>query len=461
MELELFVTPGLGDNSYLITSGGEAVLVDPQRDAWRFLAVAQERKLRVRYVLETHVHNDYISGALETRSATGAEIAAPAKGGYEFPHRPMAEGDEVLIGALRIVAIETPGHTPEHTSWLVYEDSTQEPVAIFTGGSLIVASAGRTDLLGPEMAEELTRAQYRTLRRLATLPPHVQVLPTHGAGSFCTAIVPAMSRVTTIAAELMHNPMLAVRDEEEFIRRHLSGLLAYPAYYAHMAAINRTGPKILGRLPELRALSADEVAKLTESGVWIVDARDRKAFAQAHIPGSLNIEIDSTFGIYVGWVTPFNSRLILILPEPIKESSREAVVQLIRIGYEQIDGYLDGGVDAWISSGRPVSSYPTAGVDDLCKAYLSGQPFRLLDVRQNAEWESGHIPDSLHIFIGELTVRLQEVPKDKQVWVACASGYRASIAASLLDRAGIPVRLVAQGGVPEWLARCYPQRSSV
>jgi glyoxylase-like metal-dependent hydrolase (beta-lactamase superfamily II)/rhodanese-related sulfurtransferase len=457
MEYELFVTPGLGDNSYLLISGGEAVVVDPQRDAWRFLAAADSRQLRVRYVVETHVHNDYVSGALEIRAAAGAEIAAPARGKYEFPHRPMAEGEAVRIGALRVVAWETPGHTPEHLSWLVYEDGRQDPVAVFGGGSLIVGSAGRTDLLGPGVTDELTRAQFRSLRRLATLPPTVQLLPTHGAGSFCTASVGSMDRTSTIGAELRSNPALAARDEEGFLRQQLAGLRAYPAYYAHMAAINRAGPLVLGRLPAVAAVGPAEVARRLESGAWLIDARDRRTFAAAHVPGAINIELDSTFGTYVGWLTPFNAPLLLLLPEPVSEALAEAVTQLIRIGYERLLGYVAGGLEAWQSQGRPVRSFPIAGVDDLCRAYLAGQPIQALDVRQPVEWEAGHIPGSLRIHLGDVPARLGEIPADREVWTTCASGHRASMAASLLDRAGIPVRLVATGGVPEWLARCYPQ----
>ena len=458
MDYKLFVTPGLGDNSYLLASGDEAVVVDPQRDAWRFLAAADTQKLQVRYVLETHVHNDYVSGALEIRAAAAAEIAAPAGGRYAFPHRAMAEGQEVRIGALRLVAWETPGHTPEHISWLVYEDGRADPVALFGGGSLIVGSAGRTDLLGPEATDDLTRAQFRSLRRLAALPPSVQLLPTHGAGSFCTASVGSMERTSTIGAEIRSNAALAARDEESFVRQQLSGLRAYPAYYAHMSRINRAGPVVLGHLPSVQALGPEVVARRIEAGAWVIDARERRAFADAHLPGALNIELDSSFGTYVGWITPFNSPLVLVLPEPAGEALVEAVTQLLRIGYERVEGYLDRGLEAWQSSGRPTRSYPTAGVDDLCHAYLEGRPLRVLDVRQEAEWQTGRVPGSLHIHLGDLPARLAEVPRNEEVWTACASGHRASIAASLLDRAGVPVRLVARGGVPEWLARCYPQQ---
>ena len=456
MDYELFVTPGLGDNSYLVVSGDEAVVVDPQRDAWRFLAVAGARKLHVRYVLETHVHNDYVSGALEIRAAAGAEVAVPAGGRYAFPSRGVAEGDELRVGALRIVAWETPGHTPEHLAWLVYEDGARDPVALFSGGSLIAGSAGRTDLLGPEHTDQLTRAQFRSLRRLAALPPSTRLLPTHGAGSFCTATVGAMERTSTLDVELATNPALAAREEDTFVRQQLTGLRAYPAYYAHMAPINRAGPGVLRRLPVVSERAPDDVARRLEQGVLVIDARGRRAFAEAHVPGSINIELDSTFGTYVGWLTPFNSPLVLVLPEPAREARDEAVTQLIRIGYERVEGYL--GLEAWQASGRPTRSYPIAGVDDLCHAYLQGRRIQVLDVRQQVEWDTGRVPGSLHIHLGELPARVQEVPRDREVWTACASGHRASIAASLLDRAGVPVRLVAEGGVPEWLARCYPQQ---
>lgn len=457
MDYELFVTPGLGDNSYLLVSGDEAAMVDPQRDAWRFLAAAKSRTLRVRYVLETHVHNDYVSGAREIRAAARAEIAAPAGGRYEFPHRAMAEGEEVRVGALRLVAWETPGHTPEHIAWLVYEDGRRDPMAVFGGGSLIVGSAGRTDLLGPEVTDELTRAQFRSLGRLAALPPSVRLLPTHGAGSFCTAGVGSMERTSTIGAELGSNPALAARDEASFARRQLAGLRAYPAYYAHMSGINRAGPAVLGHLPRVDALAPDDFARRTEGGAWVIDARDRRAFADAHVPGSINVELATSFGTYVGWVTPFNVPLLLLLPEPVRASLTEAVTQLLRIGYERVVGYAEGGIEAWQSRGRAVRSYPTADVDDLCHAYLGGRPIQVLDVRQPVEWDTGRVPGSRRIHLGDLPARLADVPRDREVWTTCASGHRASIAASLLDRAGVPVRLVAEGGVPEWLARCYAQ----
>jgi glyoxylase-like metal-dependent hydrolase (beta-lactamase superfamily II)/rhodanese-related sulfurtransferase len=450
VELDVFVTLGLGDNSFLVASGGEAALVDPQRDAWRFLAAAEARRLRVRYVLETHVHNDYVSGALEVRAATGAEIVAPARGGYAFAHRPADEGEELDVGGLRLVAWETPGHTFEHLAWAAFDGdgNADAPEGVFTGGSLLVGSAGRSDLLGMDLAEELSRAQYRSVQRLKVLPDRVRVLPTHGAGSFCVANLPQADRDSTIAVERRTNPALLAADEETFVREQLTGLMRYPTYYAHMASTNRSGPRVLGDLPALPPLSpADVAAGLTE-GVWVVDARDRTAFAAAHIPGSLNIELNEAFGTYVGWVTPFGARLMLVLPEPVDEAARDAVAQLIRIGYDNLAGHLAGGIEAWEGDGNPATSYPIGTARDLRELLDRGAPFRLLDVRQPGEWESeGRVPGSLCRFVADLPGNTAALPRDEELWVICTNGHRAAIAASWLDREGFPVRLVARSGI--------------
>jgi glyoxylase-like metal-dependent hydrolase (beta-lactamase superfamily II)/rhodanese-related sulfurtransferase len=449
MDLELFVTGGLGDNSYLLISGDEAAVVDPQRDAWRFLAAAQARGVTIRAVLETHVHNDYVSGSHEIRAATGAQIVAPARGRYEFPHQPADEGDELLLGDLRLVAMATPGHTFEHISWLVNDGRTA--AAVFTGGSLLVGSAGRPDLLGDEFTEGLTREQYATLRRLAALPAATRVLPTHGAGSFCVAAMPATERTSTIGTERRENPLMAARDLTEFSAELRSELMAYPAYYAHMAPINRRGAPVLGGRPGIPALTQPEITRAAGAGAWVIDARDRADFAAAHIPGSVNIELNSGFASYAGWLLPFDAPLILVLPEPADESLAEAVTQLLRIGWAQPLGYLDGGIAAWSGELR---SYPVADPAGLCYAMARGEEPLVLDVRQELEWAWGTIPGSRLMFVADLPARLGGIPRDRPAWVICSNGHRASIAASLLDRAGIPVRLVATGGVGECRRLC-------
>ncbi len=457
MDIELFATPGLGDTSYLIASGGEAALVDPQRDAWRFLAVAADRGWRVSHVLETHVHNDYLSGALEARAATGATIVAPGRGGYAFAHRGADEGSDVLIGDLRLTAMATPGHTPEHLAWAVrpVQASREDPPeAVFSGGSLLVGSAGRTDLLGDDRTGELTRLQASSLRRLATLPPAVRILPTHGAGSFCSA-GPAPARPTTsVGIELRANTALEAAGGARFQDVLVGNLGRYPAYYAHMAPLNRSGPGLLGGTPAPLALDPDAFSGAIAGGIPVVDARPRTDFAAGHLPGALNIELDDSFAAYVGWLLPFDAPLLLVVPQPTPATAVEAATELLRIGYEHITGYLAGGVEAWGDAGRPLRTYPTTGIEDVLEEVAGGARPDFLDVRQAVEWRAdGLIPGSRTIFVADLPARLAELPRDHEITVVCKGGSRASIAASILDAAGIPVRLVARGGATGWAAR--------
>ncbi|MBF8289391.1 MAG: fold metallo-hydrolase [Chloroflexi bacterium] len=457
MDIEVFTTRGLGDASYLIASEGEAALVDPQRDAWRFLAVAAERGWRVTRVIDTHVHNDYLSGALETRAATGAEIVAPARGSYAFAHRGAEEGTTIEVGALRLTAMATPGHTPEHLAWAIRgagvpQDTT--PDGVFTGGSLLVGTAGRTDLLGDELTDELTALQAQSLRRLAALPFGVRILPTHGAGSFCSAGSAAPTRTTTVGAELTGNPVLAAMDGADFRETLLRGVGRFPAYYARMAPLNRAGPAVHGGPPASVGLDPAGLERAVVTGVRIVDARPRAAFAAAHIPGSLSVELDDSFSAYVGWVLPFDAPLALVLPAPAAEARAEAIIQLFRIGYEHVAGHLEGGVGAWEASGRPISSFPTTTMDDVFAEAVAGQMPALLDVRQPIEWHAdGVIPGAQTIFVADLPGRLAELPRDRRITVACKAGGRAAIAASVLDAAGFDVRLVAVGGQVGWPER--------
>jgi hydroxyacylglutathione hydrolase len=447
-EIQIFPTTTLGNNTYLLAVGRDAALVDPQRDAWRFLAAAESRGLTIRYVLETHVHNDYVSGALEVRAATGAQVVAPAKGAYRFAHRGMAEGDEVDLGGVVLQAMETPGHTPEHLAYIVSESG--RPVAVFTGGSLLLGSAGRTDLSGEHRTQDLTKAQFHSLRRLADLPDQTRVLPTHGAGSFCAATAPSQHPTSTIGQQRRDNPAMLAPDQDSFVRQQLHGLLLYPSYYRHMAPTNRAGPTVLGGLPSLPALSPADVERLATAGTWIVDIRDRWSFAAAHVPGSINVELDDVFASFVGWVVPFGAPIVLVVPEGDDRQDQDALTQLLRIGCERVEGYLAGGVPAWLATGRTARSYLAAEVDDLRRASATDAPPVVLDVRQPSEWAQGVIPGSVQLFVGDLPGLVDELPKDREIWTICRSGYRAAIAASLLDRAGNRVRLVAREGVERW-----------
>ena len=454
MDLEIVLTPGLGNATYLLASEGEAVVVDPPRDAWRVTAVADARGWRLTHVVETHVHNDYLSGALELRAARRTEIVAPARGRYAFDHRGADDGDTVEVGGLRLVARATPGHTREHLAWEVRPEGADGPSAVLTGGSLLVGSAGRTDLLGADATDELTRAQFASLRELATLPDDVAVLPTHGPGSFCSAGPTDGSRTSTIGTERRMNPLLAAPDEAAFHAALLGGLGAYPTYYEAMAPINRAGPPVLGRPMAPPQLDAAGFATAVAAGAHVVDGRPRAEFAAGHLPGSTNIELTESFASYVGWFVPFGAKVALVLPEPLGEALEEAANQLFRIGYDRLAGGLAGGVAAWAASGARVDSYPTTTIEALHADAVDGRNAYALDVRDPHEWrEDGIVPGAIQIPLGELPDRLASIPRDAPVTVLCRSGRRAGIAASLLDAAGLDVRLVAQGGAPDWPTR--------
>lgn len=454
MDLEIVLTPGLGNATYLLASDGEAVVVDPPRDAWRVTDVADARGWRLTHVVETHVHNDYLSGALELRAALGSEIVAPARGRYDFAHRGADEGDMLELGGLRLVARATPGHTPEHLAWEVSDGRADHPSAVLTGGSLLVGSAGRTDLLGRDATDGLTDAQFDSLRVLAALPDDVAVLPTHGPGSFCTAGPIDGARTSTMGQERRTNPLLAAPDAASFRAALLGGLGAYPTYYASMAGINRAGPPVIGRPTMPPELDAPGFAAAIAAGAHVVDARPRAEFAAGHVPGSVNIELNDTFASYVGWFVPFGSIVALVLPEPLPEALEAATIQLYRIGYDRVAGVLAGGLPAWTSSGGGVEGYPTTTIEALHAQALAGANAYALDVRDPHEWrEDGVVPGAMRIPLGDLADQLASIPRDAPITVMCKSGARASIAASLLDAAGVDVRLVARGGAPDWPAK--------
>lgn len=447
MDVEVIATPGLGNSAYLIASGGEAVAVDPPRDAWRIARVAEARGWRISHALETHVHNDYLSGARELRRSLGARIVAPARGRYRFAHVGADEGYELPIGDLGLVARATPGHTPEHVAWEV-RGRDGRPLALFSGGSLLMAGVGRTDLLGPTRMAELTGAQYATMGRLRELPDDVLVFPTHGAGSFCVAGASDGPRSATIGALRMWNPAFTARDRAAFERLIAEGRTRFPSYYRRMAPINRRGPRLLGSAPRPPELDLAGLLATRADGVRVVDVRDRRDFADGHLAGALNIGLEDSFAGYVGWLVPFDAPLALIVPAA--DEAVMAVLELLRIGYDHVVGYLRADVPAWEEAGAPVRRYPVMNAADLAASLAQdpGAATRLIDVRQPAEWRDGVVPGSRRIFVADLPAALGGLDRTSPWTVACKAGPRAAIAASILDAADIPVRLVARGGVP-------------
>ncbi len=421
-------TPELGDRSYLATDGRVGIVVDPQRDIDRVLDVAAERDVTISHVLETHIHNDYVSGGLQLSRETGAAYLVSADEEVSFDHVPIAGGESIQAGELSVRAIHTPGHTPAHLSYLLYSGGRE--AAVFTGGSMLFGSVGRTDLMGEELTDGLTRAQYHSVRKLAQeLEPTLEVHPTHGFGSFCSSAKAAGIPASSIGREAETNLALAFDQENDFVESLLSGLTAYPRYYAHVGPLNRKGPASVDlRLP--KEIHASELRARIRAGEWIVDIRDRVAFAAAHVEGTINVAYATPFATYLGWTIPWNTPVTLVGDS--EETVAGAQRALARIGIDRPAAQSSSGL-AKLAPRDEWSSYPVVSFADLASRCRQ-EDVNILDVRRDDEWASGHIKSATHVPLPDLETRMSDVPEG-EVWVHCESGFRASIAASLLDRA--------------------------
>jgi hydroxyacylglutathione hydrolase len=446
---------GLGNRSYL--AGGEvtAVAVDPPRDIDRVIAAAARRAVRISHVVETHVHNDYVTGGLQLARVTGAAYLVPAGAGVAFQRVPVHDGDRTEVdaaGGLALRAMATPGHTPHHTSYVLEEDGTA--VAVFTGGALLIGTVGRPDLVEPRLTEQLARAQHASAHRLAAeLPDETAVLPTHGFGSFCSASQ-AQGGDTTIGKEKASNAALT-RDVDTFVADLLAGLDDIPAYYAHMGPANSAGPMPVDLTPPTLA-DADEIAARLAAGEWVVDLRNRVAFAEGHVAGSVNFEAEGQLATYLAWLIPWGKPLTLLAESA--EQLLAAQRELTRVGIDRPAAAATGDPSGWVRAGEVPVSFPRATFADLADRRRDGHVV-VLDVRRDSERAGGFVAGSVHIPVHALHRRLGEVP-DGQVWVHCAGGMRAAIAASLLDAAGRDVVAVDDAfDAAEKAGLCRPGRS--
>ncbi len=432
MRLLTIETSSLGDRSYVVDDGRHAAVIDPQRDLDRILPALEGLELVA--ILETHVHNDYVSGGLELARRTGAAYHLSADESLAFEYEPIKDGDRIRVGDLVLRAVHTPGHTPTHLSYVVSDGAGDR--AVFTGGGLLFGSVGRTDLIAPEMTEELSRHQFRSARRLASeLGDDVEVLPTHGFGSFCSSGETTGATSSTIGQERRDNQALRSEDEDEFVRELIAGLDAYPAYYAHMGPANRRGPDPVDLDPPA-VVDATELARRIHAGDWVVDLRSRRTYAAGHLVGTINVEVDESFCTYLGWLLPWGTPVTLIGQSA--EQVAEAQRQMVRIGIDRPAGRAHtGDLD-----GHLTASYRTATFAEASEA-SSRDDVVVLDVRRRLEWDDGHLDEAVHVPLHELLQRLDDVPAG-EVWVHCQSGYRAAIAASLLERSGRDVVLVDQ-----------------
>lgn len=424
-------TPTLGDRSYLVHDGEVAFVVDPQRDIDRVLALLEEHGVRLTHVFETHIHNDYVTGGLALARRTGAAYLLNDADEVSFERTPVRDGATVEVGTrMRVTALATPGHTFTHLSYVLTDGDAgrDAATAVFSGGSLLYGATGRPDLLGPEHTHDLVRHQHASAHRLADLlPDEAGVFPTHGFGSFCSA-TQSDATASTIGQERKVNPVLT-QDEETYVEELLAGLGAWPAYYAHMAPVNAEGPSEPDLGPPARA-DAAELRRRIEDGEWVVDLRDRTAFAAGHVRSTLNFGLDGGFATYLGWLIPWGTPVTLLgeTPEAVAQAQRE----LVRIGIDRPAAHATGRPEDWTT--EELASFPTATFADLAQVRHHREVV-VLDVRRSDEHDAARIAGAVNIPIHELTGRVDEVPPG-EVWVHCAGGYRASVAASVLDAAG-------------------------
>jgi hydroxyacylglutathione hydrolase len=431
------VDEGLGNSSYLLDLGdGSALAVDVSRDLRTLKQVAAQAGLRIRFAADTHLHADFLTGALQLAASEGAAVLASAAGHRDYPHRGLSEGDEVDLGGLTLRTLGTPGHTHEHIAFELLDGA--RVLGVFTGGSLLVGSAARTDLVSSERTEELARAQYHSLQRLAELDDDVAVWPTHGVGSFCSA-PPGTERISTIGTERATNALLRAGSEDAFVKELLDSLGTFPAYFSRLGEINRRGPALVadGTVP---LLSAGHVAELRSQGAEVVDVRPPADFADGHLPGSVSIPLRPAFATWLGWLVAADAPLVVVRTPD--QDVDEVVWQARKIGYDRIVGELEGGVAAWTAAGKPASVIPLVGA-----ASLSGA--QVLDIRQDNEYDAGHVPGALHLELGSLMSHLPDLPSGSTV-VMCGHGERAMSAASLLERSGRADLAVLDGGPDDW-----------
>ena len=438
MYFKQFYVGCLAHASYLIGDGGEAVVVDPSRDVDMYLDEAKAQGLTIRWVLETHLHADFVSGHREIAARTGATIGVGAQAEAGYPHRPLEEGDEIVVGAVRLKAIETPGHTPESLCFVIYEGPSERPWGVLTGDTMFVGDVGRVDILSSRLpVKELAGRMYDSLhQKLLTLPDETRVYPAHGAGSLCGRNI-SKDTWSTIGRERAMNAALVDHGREAFIEDITRDVPETPVYFLHSRDLNRAGPA----LDEARAfpptLSPRECAERVKEGAVLLDTRAAEAFGQCHPAGALSVSLDGQYASWVGTLLRPDQDILLVT-EP--DRAEEAVTRLARVGYERIVGIMEGGCERWRADGLPVAS-----TRQMPASELRPGDAHVLDVRRRGEWDRFHLAGATLVPLSQLPERAKELDRTAEWSVVCATGYRSVIAASVLERAGLRARNVTGG----------------
>ena len=457
MYFKQFYLGCLAHASYLVGARGEAAVVDPQRDVDQYIEEATAQGLKIRYVIETHLHADFVSGHRELAARTGATIVFGHRAGATFPHTAVHDGDEIQVGPVTLRIMETPGHTPESISIVVTDtENPLEPQKVLTGDTLFIGDVGRPDLVGAKgfTAQEMAGMLYDSLHeKLLPLGDQVEVYPAHGAGSMCGRNI-SRETSSTIGEQRRFNYALKPMPKEEFVSLMTSDLPEAPAYFPRDAEINRTGASALVDLPKPRALTPPEVRSLSEAGHLVLDVRAAADFGAGHVPGALNIGLGGQFASWAGTLIPMNTPLIIVAGS--ESEAEEAVVRLARVGLESVKGFLDGGVYAWNAAGFDVARTEQIPVDELKSRLQEQRELQVVDVRRPPEYESGHVPGAASVPLSHLEQHVSDFDTARPVAVICASGYRSSAAASLLARKGFDKLYNVVGGTQGWIKAGFP-----
>lgn len=458
MYFKQFYLGCLAHASYLVGSNGEAAVVDPQRDVDEYIKEAEANHLKIKYVIETHLHADFVSGHRELAARTGAEIVFSGQAAATFPHRAVREGDEITIGKVVLRIIETPGHTPESVSVLVIDtEVSTHPQKVLTGDTLFIGDVGRPDLASGKgyTPQVMAGMMYDSLhQKLLQLSDDVEVYPAHGAGSMCGRNISNQTS-STIGEQRKFNYALKPMSKDEFIRMMTSELPTAPAYFSADAEINREGAGELSALPKPEALSPLEVSELNSQGYVVLDVRSAAEFGAAHVPGSINIGLGGQFAIWSASLISLQSPIVIVAESKAKVD--EAQTRLARVGIETVHGYLSGGMAAWSNAGLEVASVPQITVDQLKDLITSETEFQVLDVRRPPEYVSGHVPGAIAEPLSNLNERVAvlELERSKPTAVICAGGYRSSAATGILQQHGFTNLLNVTGGTNAWIKAGY------
>lgn len=454
MIIQQFFVNGLAQSSYLLGGSKTCAVIDPRRDVRIYLDTAKAMGLKITHILETHLHADFISGHLDLSDKTGAKIYVPKAGKCEFEHVGLSEGDTVEIEDTVLKILETPGHTPEHISYVVFDRSRgNDPAALFCGDTLFVGDVGRPDLF-PDQSKELASQLYDSLHgKLLKLPDFCEVYPAHGAGSLCGRAMSA-GRTSTIGYERKYNDALQIRDKGRFIASLTTEMPEAPDHFSRCSNVNRKGPTLVKNLPALTPLDPISFSvKIQDKNTVILDIRSYEAFGGQHVPGSYHIDFGGNFATFAGWVLPPNADILLVAEKT--EETEEAVVWLRRVGLDQAIGYLDGGMYEWAKAGLPTEHIPQFSAEDLNKRITSGPKIGLIDVRARKEYENGHLEGAVNIPAPDLRKRYQVLDGRTSIVLICNTGHRSSLGASILKQKGIKEVFNLAGGMTGYNAAGY------